>query len=250
MKKPHPLDASRAALVPATVLEALAPLRARGGVRVLPGDPAWVTWDSDRPDVIAALVAVPGAELFEPRDGHWFRPGAYLPAFELPPPGEAVPIDRVVLPAAVMPTEPADREQRRVPLRLVRGDVPHATTALRSPIAALTEWVDTATSAEIAAVKAARNGDVAWLLGSRLPALVGVERFWGERVLIPLGFRADPDWPEPALREAAGVGPAEILVLTEQGPEAISAEAFKPLTRAAIRRASGPPLPPLRGERG
>ncbi|HKB00802.1 MAG TPA: hypothetical protein VKD90_01220 [Gemmataceae bacterium] len=237
MKKDHPLDGCRAARVPATGLEALAPLRARGGVRVVDGDPAWVTWDGDRPDVVAALVAIPGAELFEPRDGHWFRPAARLPAFDLPPAGVPVPLERAVVPASEVPTEPADREPRRVPLRLVRSDMPHPASALRCPIGALKGWADTATTAEIAAVNAARKGDVAWLLGSRLPALARAERFWGARVLIPLGFRADPDWPESALREAAGVGPDEILVLTEDGSEAIPGDAFKSLTRAAIRRA-------------
>jgi len=237
MKEGHPLGACRAAVVPATGFEVLAPLRARGGVRVVRGDPAWVTWDSDRPDVIRVLMAVPGVELFEPRDGRWFRPGTHLPAFGVPPAGELVAIDRAVLPAAVSPLEPVDREPRRVPLRLVRCERSRPTTALRCPIASLKGWADTAPSAEISAVKAARNGDAAWLLGSKLPALIAAGRFWGERVLVPLGFRADPDWPEAALREAAGVGPDEILVLTDEGPEAIPADAFRPLTRAAIRRA-------------
>jgi hypothetical protein len=63
-----------------------------------------------------------------------------------------------------------------------------------------------------------------------------VERFWGDRVLVPLGFRAEPDWPEGALREAANVGPDELLVLTENATEAIPADAFGPLTRGAVRR--------------
>ncbi|MBO0700819.1 MAG: hypothetical protein J2P46_20660, partial [Zavarzinella sp.] len=228
-----PLKACRAARVPAEGLGALAPLRARGGVRVVRGDPAWVTWENERPDAIEALLAVPGVELFEPRDGRWFRPGAHLPAFDLPPAGDAVPLDRAILPAAVIPTEPAGVEPRRVPLRVVRCDVSRPTTALRCPTSALLPWADTATTSEIVAVKAARCGDVAWLLGSKLPTVAGAERFWGDRVLIPLGFRADPDWPEPALREAAGVGPDEMLVLTDNGSEAIPSDAFKPLTRAA-----------------
>jgi len=69
-----------------------------------------------------------------------------------------------------------------------------------------------------------------------LPSIRDAERFWGDRVLIPLGFRSDPDWPESALREAAQVGRNEILILTENAAEAIPANAFRPLTRAAIRR--------------
>lgn len=55
-------------------------------------------------------------------------------------------------------------------------------------------------------------------------------------MLIPLGFRPEPDWPESALREAANVGPQETLVLFEDGAEVIPADVFRPLTRAAIRR--------------
>ena len=70
----------------------------------------------------------------------------------------------------------------------------------------------------------------------QLPATPGADRFWGDRVLIALGFRSNPDWPESALREAAQVGRNEILILTENAAEAIPANAFRPLTRAAIRR--------------
>jgi hypothetical protein len=208
-----------------------------GGVRVVPGDPAWVTWDGARPDAIAALLTVPGAELYEPRDGRWFRPGGHLPAFDVPPAGEAVGLDRAVVPATFVPVEPAAAELRKVRLALVRCERPRPTTALRCSVAALQAWTDTATAAEIAAVRAARCGAVAWLRGDRLPAVAASERFWGDRVLLPLGWRADPDWPESALREAANVGPDELLVLTADGAEAIPADAFRPLTRAAVRRA-------------
>jgi MoxR-vWA-beta-propeller ternary system domain bpX2 len=230
------LTACRAARVPAAGLDALGPLRARGGVGVVPGDPAWVTWENDRPDLVVALLAVPGAELFEPRDGRWFRPGSPLPAFDVPPAGEPVPLERLLHPAPFAPTEPAAGEPRRLPLRLVRSEVPRPTTAIRCRAADLQAWADAAPAAEITAVKAARCGDVAWLIGNKLPAVAGAERFWGDRVLIPLGYRADPDWPEGALREAAGVGPDEILVLAEYGSEALPADALRPLTRASIRR--------------
>lgn len=240
MSTRHPLDACRAARLPLGGLAALAPLRATGGIQVILGDYAWITWDSPRPDVIAAVLAVPGAELFEPRESRWFRPGEHLPAFDVPPAGTPAPLDRAVVPAGFTATEPGNRELNRLPLRLVRSDVPKPTTAIRCPVAALQPWADTATTAEITAVKAARRGDVAWLLGNKLPALAGAERFWGDRVLVPLGFRPEPDWPEPPLRAAANVGPDELLVLTESGTEAIPMDAFGPLTRGSIRRA----LPP------
>jgi hypothetical protein len=217
-------------------LAALAPLRAVSGVRVIVGDLTWVTWDAPRPDVVAAVLAIPGVELFEPRDGRWYRPGDRLPVFTVPPPGDPIPLDRAVIPGPFAAMEPGDRELPQMPLRLMRSDVPRPTSALRCSLAAVAAWADAATTAEISAVKAAQSGEIAWLLGSHLPALSGAERFWGDRVLIPLGFRAEPDWPEAALREAANVGRDELLVLTEEGTEAIPREAFRPLTRGAVRR--------------
>jgi len=55
-----PLTACRAARVPMDGLRALAPLRSKAGVKIVLGDDAWVEWEGDRPDVIAALLAVPG----------------------------------------------------------------------------------------------------------------------------------------------------------------------------------------------
>jgi MoxR-vWA-beta-propeller ternary system domain bpX2 len=238
MNTSHPLDACRAARLPVAGLESLATLRAKGGLRIVAGDPAWVTWDNERLDAIAALLAVPGAELFVPRDGRWYRPGERLPAFDVPPVGEALSIDRAIVPAPFVATEPDGRETSKVPLRLERCEIPRPTTTLHCRIDALQPWADAATTAEITTVKAARCGEVAWLMGPRLPSIADAERFWGERVLVPLGFRAEPDWPESPLREAAGVGPDEILVLLASGTEAISSDAFRPLTRAAIRRAA------------
>jgi hypothetical protein len=237
MSTPHPLDACRAARLPVAGLAALAPLRATGGMHVVLGEFVWVSWDRSRPEVTGALLSVPAVELFEPRDGRWFRLGEHLPAFDVPPAGTPMPLDRAVVPAGFAAAEPGERELKRLPLRPIPSDLHRPTSAIRSSVATLQAWAEAATTAEIVGVKAARCGEVAWLLGSKLPALVGAERFSGDRVLVPLGFRPDPDWPEAALREAANVGPDELLVLTEAGTEAIPADAFQALTRGAIRRA-------------
>jgi hypothetical protein len=238
MSKGTPLDACRAARLPAGGLTALAHLRAKGGVRVFDGEQTWIDWEGDRPDVIAAVLTVPDAELLEPRNGKWFIPGSQLPVFDVPPRGEAVPLDRAIMPAAFSPVEAGQRDLRPIALRLVRCETPRPTSAIRCPISALKVWVDTAPAAEIAALSGARCGNWAWIIGQALPTIADAERFWGEQVLFPLGWRAEPDWPEAALREAAAVGPNEILILTADGAEAISDDAFRPLTRAAIRRAT------------
>src|SRR5262249_49852387 len=124
-----------------------------------------------------------------------------------------------------------------VPLGVVPDDRHRPTTALRTTLTALAGWADAATTARLARLQAARRGGAVWLLGPELPHLPG-ERFWGGAVLVPLGFRPDPDWPAAALREAAGVAADEVLVLTADAAEAIPRPAFRPLTRAAVRRAA------------
>ncbi len=70
--------------------------------------------------------------------------------------------------------------------------------------------------------------------GERLPRLPDAERFWGNRVWLPLGFRRpEPDLPETALRAASDISLGEILPLTENGAEAIPEDVFQPLTGAA-----------------
>ena len=76
-----------------------------------------------------------------------------------------------------------------------------------------------------------------------LPALEEGVRFWGTELLLPLGFRAEPDLPHSAIRRAAGATSDELAVLDDEGIEIIPRAIFKPLSRAAVRLM-------LLGERG
>jgi hypothetical protein len=129
----------------------------------------------------------------------------------------------------------------------VRGGLARPASALVCEFAALAAWAESATTFELSAVRAARDGDRALLLGDRLPVIAG-RRYWGCRVLLPLGMRVDPDLGDDALRIACDVADDELLVLDEAGPAAVPDAAFAPLTRAGVRLSSSP-LPALR-ERG
>ena len=233
-----PLSTCRAARVPLDGLRALAPLRAKRGVKIHVADHAWVEWETERPDVVAALLAVPGVVLLERRDGRWHSLGHHLPDPGPTNADEPISIDRAIVPAPIEAIASNPRESKRLPLQLVRSETPRLTTAIRCSIESLQPWADTATSADIESVHGIRCGSIAWLRGPKLPTIDEAERLWGEQVWRPNGWRTDPDWPEEALREAAGVGPNEILVLMYGRTEAIPLDAFRPLTRAAIRLAT------------
>jgi hypothetical protein len=75
------------------------------------------------------------------------------------------------------------------------------------------------------------------LLGNHLPPLPGAERFWGARVLIPLGYRPEPALLESALLEVLHLMADELAVWTLDGAEVLPRSALQPLTRSAVRLA-------------
>src|SRR5579871_3967641 len=177
------------ACIPAPALAALAGLRHDSGVRVvLAGGRAWVFWEPGREEVLARLMALPGAVLYTYREGTWYRHGGRLPAFEVPAGADARPLHRVLFPEAVRPELPAGEEINPQLLRLERDARPRPTRAIRCPLIVLAAWADTATTAQLAGMQAARCADRVMLLGEELPLLEGAERFWGERLLVPLGY--------------------------------------------------------------
>jgi hypothetical protein len=126
-----------------------------------------------------------------------------------------------------------------VALSLRRDERARATTAIRLALADLVNWAEHATSHALAELEGARAGETVVLRGKKLPAVSG-ERFWGERVLCPLGFTADPALPESALAQALGLEEGEIALVSESGISALPVAAFAKLTRAAVRSAVKP----------
>jgi hypothetical protein len=244
------------ASIPVQDLPVLADLRHRPGIRVsIVGDRAWVCWASEsesaRQLLIERLLPLSRVEMFARRNGHWYRPGEHLPAFGVPigDGSGGTLLDRVVLPRAMSAARPTDIPPRPIPLRLVRDRLcqsrPAAAVSCR--LTRLAEWAERETTVRIAALTAVwisnSEGDPGeaevLVLGQSgmLPTIRGGSRFWGEDLLIPMGFRVDPELSESALRRAVGAGPGDLVLLDVQGPELIPREAFRHLSRAAIRLA-------------
>jgi hypothetical protein len=233
-----PWAAVAVARLPASRLDALAPVRGRPDVVIVPaGDSAWVRWTASHAEVIRCLLPVPDVELFTTRDGHWFRFGRRVPVADRPPEVEGRPVAGLLLPGPIVPTPPTTTPIEPVALALARSTDPKPVTALACELADLRGWADTATTAELGAVRGAVSGSRAILRGSKLPYVRGATRYWGESVLVPIGFRPDPDLPAGLIRAAVQAEDDELVLLGPAGAELVPVAVFEPLTRAGLRLA-------------
>jgi hypothetical protein len=250
----------RCACIPVDGLPYLAEMRGRAEIRVrFAGDRAWVWWEPDSPlqeeIVVRRILPLRTAELFTERCGHWYRLGARLPAFGVSEGDESagVLLERVVLPAPIDAAPPPAALPDPMPVRLVRDERGSArpASAFRCALGELLRWAEGTTSAQLARLQAAWTGahrgaqrdpsaaaDVL-VLGNPgpLPFLSDSVRFWGTDLLVPLGFRADPDLPETALLGALGARSGELAVMEADGFELIARGVFKRLSLAGIRLA-------------
>jgi hypothetical protein len=229
--------------LPSAFLGALAPVRAVPGVVVLmQQERLWVRWEPGDERVLRAVLPVKGAVLYAPRDGGWHRVGAHLPAFDVPADGDYRPLCHVLFPGPVEPLpEPAGAAPlwSKQQIRLAADTVSRATTALMAPLGELLKWIDTAPSGRFRDFRGAICDRHILVLGRRLPLLRHGQRYWGERVLRPLGYRVDPDLPESALCDALRLAEDELLLLHADGTaETVPTAMLRPLTRAGVRRAA------------
>ena len=182
-----------------------------------------------------------GLELYESREGQWFRPGQSLPSFDEAPNRPPIGLDRAIVPLAFSSLPPPTDEPQPMELRLVADAKPRATTATLCALGRLAEWADRATSAEIGAIRAAVTDELALLIGPGLPFLADSGRYWGDQLLVPLGFSPWPVLPEGVIRQAIGANEGHLALLNGEGRkmtvEIIPFESFRPMTRAGVRLA-------------
>jgi hypothetical protein len=138
----------------------------------------------------------------------------------------------------VAPVPAGDVSPDRLTLTLAPDARPRPASALTCSPGELARWADGTPAARLAALEAAWRKGFVLVLGARLPPLASARRYWGETVLVPLGYRPEPDLPPGALRDALGVTAEELLLLDESSAEAVPRSAFRPLTRARVRLAA------------
>jgi hypothetical protein len=229
-----------AARLPLEALPRLASLRGRPGVRIaVDGDRAWLRWTAGDAAVFYQVFSVAGADFFAWRDGQWYPSSSRLPIALHGFDSSMRPLEREIFPQPVQPQPPPVDAVDPVELSLVHDRTVRKTTAMRCPLAALGKWIEQALSADLSGIRAARTADDLLLLGPALPWAAESVRYWGDRLLVPLGFRVEPAFGETTLLEACGIGEDEIAVFDRHGMEVVPELALAPLTRADYRLALG-----------
>src|SRR4029453_13347944 len=114
-------------------------------------------------------------------------------------------------PAPVQPAAADSFVADPMPLRLALASVHRPTLALCCSVHAFLAWADTMPACMLVRYRAAIDGERLFVLGKKPPWIAGAERFWGRTVLIPLGYRPDPNLSEEALRTVAGVAASDLL---------------------------------------
>jgi len=228
-----------AARMPMAGLLAFAAIRNRSGITIQRDEnDVWVIFPAGDAEVLRCLRPVIGVQFLARRGSSWLQFGKRVPTVEKTRLLGGLPLDKAIFPTSLAADPPIDSPIMPVPIRIVRGGSIEAATAVRTNVESLAHWADAATTSELVVVRGARCGSEAVLLGQRLPMLAGAQRYWGKRILVPLGFCSDPELPEALLLEACGAANDEIVLLDFGGASMIAESAFEPLTRAGLRLAA------------
>jgi hypothetical protein len=226
------------ASLPVAGLPSLADIRCVQGVQAaIVGDRAWLRWPPGAPEVLLRVLPVSGAELYIEREGCWYRFGSRLPAPGWPAHAAPRPLHVLLTPVLAEPEPISTTPLSRCLFRLKRDPRPHPATALRCNLQALAAWAEHATTAGLNALAGVCSGDAVVLRGDKLPVLPGSQRYWGERVLVPLGYRPDPALADSALLTALDADNEMLALLDVDGVELLPLHAFESLTRAGVRMA-------------
>jgi len=220
-------------------LPALGPARALSHVEVARiDDRAWVRWQPGNELVLERILPLPDARFYVLRDQYWYRFSYHLPAFDVPFAVDYQPLHRVLILRLFEAEAPPGSKCEPAVISLVSDDRVRPATGALFSMTSLVQWIDMMPTPRLAEIQAACCGDQALLLGSRLPILPGCERFWGTKMLMPLGYRPEPLLPESAIRQGLSVAENDLLLWNFEGVEIISRRVFTPLTRSGVRLAA------------
>jgi hypothetical protein len=237
---PHDWSVVTAARLRATGLGCLAAVRHRPEVRVTVGTDgfAWVQWPAGplADEIVSALRLAAGVEFYGRHAGDWRRFGSRLPSGVTTPKDAGRLLAEVLIPAAVVPVLPIVGAIQRLGIEIVRDDVPRPATALRCTLREFAAWADTATTRQLAGIRAAISGGEVLVLGT-LPTIAFAQRYWGDAVYLPLGLKLRPALNAASVRELLQAAADDLIFWHGDGVEVVPQAAFEPVARAGVRLA-------------
>ncbi len=220
-----------------TDVPGLAELRNRPGVElaILSDQEAWLRWRVGDTNTARLVFAFQASELFEFRNGHWHRLGCPLPSFGIPGDLPFRPLFHAILPGSILPLPVPSERAAPCEVRLVEDSRPREATAVLAPITACLRWADSVPNLLLEKYQAVRRSEHILVLGQPVPWLDGGQRFWGDKMLFPLGFSPKPFLPDAQFQAALMLERDDFAVFFPDRIEAISATVWASLSRAKLR---------------
>lgn len=222
--------------IPIQSLAGLAEARCAVGIDVIQdGEHCWLKWHAGSDWLVRWIMPLPGVELFERRDNQWYPFGSRFPCPGPPEQAAILRLDQVIFPAPFAVADSASNQVTPVRIQLVRDGQPRQATALRCTFEAMIGWVEQSTRRQIESLRGGKCGNEILIVGERIPLLPDARRYWGKRILRPLGYRSEPAVPESALLEVLGLQNGEVALVEAEGVEVIATAVLGTLTRARVR---------------
>jgi hypothetical protein len=182
------------------------------------------------------LRSIPGATRFDVlADQQLIEVGQRVPQGRLPElDWEPLPDWlRISLPEAGWP----GRFARLTPVRLVRSSVVSQIGLLVTTLDAWLAWADHAPRVRLDPLRFAADGEGRVAIhGCPLPPLSGERFTFADGIAVPAGWTWTPAVDADTLRDACGLGPGDVALLSPQGSwELIKSDQFVRASRSAVR---------------
>jgi hypothetical protein len=228
------------ARIPLASLKSLAHLRHRSDITVSLDDHgnAWIHWlqSAIAEEVMLALRPLTDVSFYYREANTWYTRGSGFPAKITPPNQPGLALAKLLFPEKMTSQSPENKAFARITPVLSRGGQTCPASAMRLPFASLHAWVNHATSAQIHALHGVYEADQVWLLGQHLPAASQGMRFYGERLLLPLGYQLQPMLPVESSLALVNASERDVVFWSHDEIRVIPREEFAPLTRAGVRQ--------------
>lgn len=204
------------------------------------GNDLWLRGDVGEGNVTGRIRSIPDAELFEVQSGqHLIRSGETVPCARLPD-GEWQPIEQWIelqLPSPGFAAVLRDK----LALKLVRSTRPTEANILETNWNSWFEYVISAPQIRLSRLGyALSDQDRVLVRGTPLPPINGRRHFESYGVILPTGWRFEPDIGPIVARQILRLADDELALFADDGSyERILQTVFVQATRSSVRGRRG-----------